>query len=96
MMFAPKDVPHPLQSVFDAVIDQVANGKGAERHGGETPFLAQPWVHYAEQHGVGFLTGQAAKKLDESNRLSGEAIERELLGAIAYAAMALLYLRGRV
>lgn len=93
MMFLPKDVPHPLQAVFDAVIEQVANGKGAERHGGETPFLAQPWVHYAEQHGLGFLTGQAAKKLDESNRLDSDASERELLGAIAYTAMAVLHAR---
>jgi hypothetical protein len=82
---------HPLQSVFDQAIHQVTKGKG-ERHGGEAkPFLEQPWVHYAKMHGRGFLTGQAAKKLEEAaSTRTGDAFVQEALGAIVYMAMAIL------
>ena len=82
---------HPLQQVFDQAILQATKGKG-ERHGGEaTPFLEQPWVHYAKMHGRGFLTGQAAKKLEEAaSTRAGEAFVQEALGAIVYLAMAIL------
>ena len=89
-------MPHPLELVFEEVVAQVTSGKGT-RHGGDTtPFDEQPWVHYARMHGRGFLTGQAAKKLEEAaSKLRGEAFEREVLGAIAYAAMAVLWERNR-
>ena len=82
---------HPLQQVFDMAILQATKGKG-ERHGGDTtPFLEQPWTHYAKMHGRGFLTGQAAKKLEEAaSKRSGEAFVQEALGAIVYIAMAVL------
>ena len=85
---------HPLEDVFASVIEQVTKGKGV-RHGGDTtPFLDQPWAHYAKMHGRGFLTGQAAKKLEEAaSVLDGDAFEKEVLGAIAYAAMAVLWER---
>lgn len=90
--------PHPLRGIFDEVLQQVEHGKGA-RHGGTTkPFWAQTWAMVAQTHGVGFLTGQAQKKLMEAmlsgNRVAhSEAFERELLGAIAYLGMAILYAR---
>ena len=57
---------HPLYPHFVAAIEQAMYGKG-ERHGGaRTDFLEQPWLHYAKLHGPGFLTGQAAKKLEEA------------------------------
>lgn len=70
-------------------------GKG-ERHGGNvTPFLDQPWTHYAKMHGRGFLTGQATKKLEEAaHQREGEAFETEVLGAIVYAGMSILKERG--
>ena len=82
---------HPLQQVFDLAILQATKGKG-ERHGGEaTPFMEQPWVHYGKMHGRGFLTGQAAKKLEEAaSTRTGEAFVQEALGAIVYIAMAVL------
>ena len=82
---------HPLQQVFDQAILQATKGKG-ERHGGDTtPFLEQPWTHYAKMHGRGFLTGQAAKKLEEAaSTREGEAFVQEALGAIVYIAMAIL------
>ena len=86
---------HPLYPVFVAAINQAMYGKG-ERHGGaKTPFFEQPWAHYAKLHGRGFLTGQAAKKLEEAaSTKTGEAFEQEMLGAMVYIGMAILSHRG--
>lgn len=99
---------HPLEIIFNDVLDQCTKGKG-QRHGGDsTPFYDQKWVVLANSHGNGFLTGQAAKKLDEAvtsgNRVhvsetamddrNNDAWEREMLGAIVYLGMALLHNRG--
>lgn len=83
---------HPLAPIFAAAVHQVMYGKG-ERHGGKSiDFMKQPWIHYAQLHGRGFLTGQAAKKLEEAaSTREGEAYENELLGAIVYAGMAVLH-----
>ena len=82
---------HPLQQVFDAVIEQVASGKGEERHGLGKDFMEQPWVKLCDVHGVGFATGQCGKKVEEGLTMTGAARRRELLGACAYLAMAILY-----
>jgi hypothetical protein len=83
---------HPLMPIFEAAIKQAMYGKG-ERHGGAlTPFMEQPWLHYAKLHGIGFLTGQAAKKLEEAaSTKQGEAFIQEMLGAMVYTGMAILY-----
>lgn len=88
---------HPLYAVFEAAITQAMFGKG-QRHGGNmTPFLEQPWVHYAKMHGRGFLTGQAAKKLEEAAATrSMEAFETEIFGAMVYLGMSILKERGLV
>lgn len=88
---------HPLFSVFEAAIEQAMFGKG-ERHGGNvTPFLEQPWAHYGRMHGRGFLTGQAAKKLEEAASLrTGEAFKQEVYGAMVYLGMAILFEDGEV
>jgi len=85
---------HPLQEVFDAVISQVTRGKGA-RHGGDiTPFFDQPWYSISRQTGENGLIFQAMKKAGESCGKENQAdFERELLGAIAYAAMAYLHVQ---
>jgi hypothetical protein len=90
-------VSHPLMKVFEAAIAQAMFGKG-QRHGGNvTPFLDQPWVHYSKMHGRGFLTGQAAKKLEEAaSTRTGEAFETEVFGAMVYLGMAILKERGEV
>lgn len=92
---SPEVMDHPLFPVLVAAIEQAMYGKG-ERHGGNAiPFLEQPWVHYAKMHGRGFLTGQAAKKLEEaSHQREGGAFETEVLGAIVYAGMGVLKERG--
>ncbi len=85
---------HPLYPVLLSAIEQAMFGK-SERHGGNlTPFLDQPWNHYATMHGRGFLTGQAAKKLEEAAATRfGHAFETEMLGAIVYCGMAILHER---
>ncbi len=82
---------HPLTAIFREAVEQAMFGKG-ERHGGaRTPFLDQPWVHYAHMHGRGFLTGQASKKLEEAaSTRSGKAFETEMFGAMVYMGMAII------
>lgn len=83
---------HPLFSIYVQAITQAMYGKG-QRHGGAaTPFLEQPWNHYAKMHGRGFLTGQAAKKLEEAaSTRSGDAFMTEVFGAIVYMGMAIIH-----
>lgn len=87
---------HPLTPVLLSAVEQAMFGKG-ERHGGAvTPFMDQPWVHYGRMHGRGFLTGQAAKKLEEAaSTREGAAFENEVMGAIVYLGMAILKERGQ-
>ena len=87
---------HPLYDHLMAAIEQAMFGKG-ERHGGATvPFMDQPIFHYAKMHGRGFLTGQAAKKLEEAaSTRTGQAFRQEVLGAIVYAAAALIHEEGQ-
>lgn len=88
---APDIEQHPLTGVFRSAVEQAMFGKG-ERHGGaRTPFMEQPWTHYAKMHGRGFLTGQAAKKLEEAaSTRHGEAFLTEMRGALVYIGMAIL------
>lgn len=83
---------HPLYVTLTQAIKQAMYGKG-ERHGGDaTPFLDQPWHHYAKLHGRGFLTGQAAKKLEEAaSTRSGDPFISECLGAIVYIGMSIIF-----
>jgi hypothetical protein len=83
---------HPLINVFEACIEQVATGKGNQRHGNGREFLGQPWVELAETYGVGFLYGQGGKKLREAMKITdANAKNRELFGAINYIAMGIIY-----
>lgn len=87
----------PLQLVLQRAFDQAAFGKGRERHANDKPFLQQPIMEITRMHGLGFTTGQAAKKAQEAigMMLRGEhyAAERELLGAIVYLAAACIHVQ---
>lgn len=88
-------VNHPLFNVLLEAIEQAMFGKGGRHGGNVTPFLEQPWTHYAKMHGRGFLTGQAAKKLEEAaSTREGDAFKTEVLGAIVYSGMAIIKERG--
>ena len=76
---------------FSKAYAQVTEGKGNERHGKDADFWEQPWFLIASEVGIGFLTGQALKKVIEAPGLpTGEATLRELWGAMVYLAMASL------
>lgn len=90
---------HPLMEVFREAVRQAAFGKG-QRHGGKwIDFMQQQWVGLAKQHGNGFLTGQAAKKLNEAAKQFAEGVttreqyETELMGALVYTGMALISIK---
>ena len=84
-----------LDDVLTRAYDQAARGKGAERHANGKPFHEQPMQTIAQQVGVGFITGQAMKKLGESAALPRDRAIRELLGAIVYAAGAVIFLESQ-
>ena len=88
------DVPgyESLRRVLDAAYEQAAYGKGKERHGNGQSFDQQPMQHLISDHGLGFATGQAAKKASEALGMDHGAARRELLGAIVYLAGAIVWM----
>lgn len=81
-----------LTKILSEVVDQITHGKGQERHGSGIPFQDQPWKHILDNVGDGFSTGQALKKIFELKSLTSlPAYKREVLGAIAYLCMSLMY-----
>jgi hypothetical protein len=86
---------HPLAIAFGDALKQAVEGKGEQRHGAGRSYLDQPWVELARDHGAGFLTGQAAKKIKEavSNKTEWSAAQyrAELLGAMNYLGMAVVF-----
>ena len=89
----------PLFGVLMDALKQASGGKGKERHANGLPFLDQPIMTIADGHGMGFLTGQATKKLQESHKLlelrGKDAAVAEMLGAIVYTAAAILHLQSQ-
>lgn len=85
-----------LYRVLMMAHDQAANGKGKERHANGEKFEDQPIMSIAKSHGMGYQTGQAAKKLQEAHKLlklrGKDAAIKEILGAINYAAAAVLFI----
>jgi hypothetical protein len=83
-----------LRRVLDLALDQAANGKGKERHALEGErFEDQQIVQLGAWMGSNhFELGQAVKKLLESARLKPGPAKREILGAINYAAAAVILL----
>ena len=88
------DVPgyESLRRALDEAYEQAAYGKGAERHGNGQRFDQQPMQHLIFDHGLGFATGQAAKKASEALGMDHSAARRELLGAIVYLAGAIVWM----
>ena len=82
-----------LRDILNEAYDQAAIGKGVERHANGRPWSAQPIAEIGRMVGVGFNLGQAMKKLQEASRMEGETAVHELLGAIVYAASAIMLIR---
>lgn len=83
-----------LAEVLDCALMQAASGKGAERHAQGQPFDSQPMAKITAMVGLGFPLGQIQKKAQEAGGMAArgqmDAARRELLGAINYAAGAVL------
>lgn len=83
-----------LAGVLVDALNQAQYGKGKERHQqGDTPFESQPILEIGRMVGVGSPMGQVIKKTQEASRLPKERAIAELLGAINYAAAAILLLK---
>lgn len=86
-----------LRSVLLAAFDQASQGKGRERHAEDKPFDKQDICQEARDLGLAFPLGQARKKLKESLKLldirGPNAAIAEILGAINYAAAAVIVLQ---
>lgn len=78
--------------ILTRVSNIVFEGKGKERHGKDLEFEHQPWKFIADHIGSTFLDGQAVKKIIELKSMTTyAAYEREILGAISYLVMSLMY-----
>lgn len=84
-----------LKDVLERAYDQAARGKGHVRHAASKPFIKQPILELQRLYGVGFAFGQAAKKIEETQRLEHDAAIKEILGAINYLAAAVIYLEDK-
>lgn len=90
----------PLWPALQAAHNQAMEGKGKERHGGDTPFVEQPIMaiqRMLEGSPVDGHLFQVMKKAQEAGRMAkrgdGEAATRELYGVIVYAAAAVMRLK---
>jgi hypothetical protein len=97
-------------AVLTDVAHQVLRGKGEERHGRGRPFEEQPTFKILDLVGPGYAAGQAIKKIEEAKGLleitpggaycvtmsdRDAAVDAELLGAIGYLAMLVVWRRSR-
>lgn len=96
------DAPHikddtdyaPLHDVLIEALVQASYGKGKERHANGRPFMLQPIMELGRMTGPHGPAFQAMKKIGESlgmvSRGEHTRARAELLGAIVYAAAAIL------
>lgn len=89
-----------LRRVLDQAFEQSAKGKGQVRHGRGRPFTAQPIMTLGRLTGPAGPAYQVMKKVQEAlgmvARGESEAAKVELLGAIIYAAGAVLLIEEAV
>lgn len=89
-----------LRSVLDEAFLQSAEGKGNARHANDKPFDKQPILEIGRMVGPGFAAGQIMKKAQEAIGMAArgetEAAANELLGAIVYAASAVVLVREKM
>lgn len=87
-----------LADVLLRAYDQSARGKGRERHATGLPFHEQPIVRGGKDYGPGGPLFQVGKKSREAfgmlQRGERDAAVHELLGAIVYAAGAIVAIEG--
>ena len=84
-----------LSDVLNEAYEQATEGKGRERHDDGEYIENQHTLRTGRTH-VGFLTGQAAKKIEEQARLPLEQQKQELLGAIVYCAFQVILINEKL
>lgn len=85
-----------LASALRGAYRQAAFGKGKERHANAKPFHEQPMQDLIRLSGVGFATGQAAKKSSEALGFSDlDKAIAEMYGGIVYLAGAVIALENQ-
>ena len=85
-----------LEAVLNKAYAQAAEGKGKERHAGDSKdFKDNPMFKIIDMVGEGFALGQAIKKIEESRRLPIEMAVNERLGAIVYIAASIIALENK-
>jgi hypothetical protein len=91
-----------LKNVLDQALAQASQGKGRERHASGEPYEQQKICQGGRRFGIGAPLFQAWKKIEEACRMATseefqdqkgkERAVAELLGAINYAAAAVIVL----
>ena len=81
-----------LRDVLEQAYQRASSGKGQERHATGVRFEEQPWHDIYKHHGIGFVLGQAEKKMIEQYRLPDEERIKELLDVIVYVSMGIIAL----
>ena len=84
-----------LSHVLDEAYKQAIIGKGRERHDDGEYIENQHTLRTGRTH-IGFLTGQAAKKIEEQVRLPLDRQKNELLGAINYCAFQVILINEKL
>lgn len=90
------DVPgyEHLARILKLAYAQSAHGKGKERHANSLPFHEQPIMQISRMVGLAGLSYQICKKVQEATTMVARdrqpAAVQEFLGAIVYAAAAIL------
>ena len=82
-----------LSVVLEQAYQRASSGKGKERHSTGESFEEQPWHDIYKHHGMGFVLGQAEKKMIEQYRLTNKERINELLDVIIYTSMGIIALK---
>lgn len=94
-LFVKNQKYNKLKDILDRAFDQASVGKGKARHANNDNFEDQPILAETRAVGIGFVAGQARKKILEATRYYQEHPERaiaDLLGAINYIAAEVIYI----
>ena len=99
--YFPVDEYSALTMVLEAAYAQASRGKGMERHANGKPFDKQPMIEIGRMLSS-TCDGQIYQVIKKAQEASGmiargefDAAQRELLGAINYAAGAVVLIRDR-
>ena len=92
-MFTPAPGYETLAKTLERAHDRAAHGKGKERHANGQPFEEQPLFQIMRHTSEDFATGQALKKIIESQGFTDRSKRvNELLDVIVYLSAAIQHI----